>query len=166
MSSTHYVFIARSRVPDRTALQASIDAIGFDLKLHPGYTRFEDSGFLPFVLNGRAGFGFEIYYQDASAVIGDDKNLQMISDGRDYCISMVWSSSMGDLACGMIVSCALTKDFGALVSYEGNPPEPLEAMLACARDVIAEGKGEEPPTASPGPASPGTAPRKPWWKLW
>jgi len=143
MSNTQFAFIERSRVPDRAALQASVDALGFDLKLHPEYTRFDDSGFLPFVLNGEEGFGFEIYYEDAREIIGEDQRLRAHAAGRDYCISMVWRSSMKDLACVMIVSCALTKDFGAVVSYEGEPPEPLEKMLASTQDILKEGEGEK-----------------------
>lgn len=166
MSNTQYAFLQRSDVPDRAALQASVDALGFDLKLHPDYTKFEDSGFLPFVLNGREGFGFEIYYQEASEVLADSEDLSAIAKGRDYCISMVWSSSMNDLACAMIVSCALAKDFGAVISYEGNPPESLEAMLASARDVLQEVEGEEPPTVK-APATPSVSPlKKPWWRVW
>lgn len=35
MSNTQVAFIGRARVPSRSALQASIDALGFDLKLDP-----------------------------------------------------------------------------------------------------------------------------------
>ena len=136
MSNTQFAFLPRAKVPDRNALQSSIDALGFDLKLHPEFTRFEDSGFLPFTFNGEDGPGFEIEYQDASDVTDDDEELEAIADGRDYCISMVWRSSMKDLACVMIVSCALTKDFDAIVSYEGEAPEPLAQMLEATRDII------------------------------
>ncbi len=166
MSNTQFAFIERSRVPDRSALQASIDALGFDLQLHPEYTRFEDSGFLPFILNGREGFGFEIYYQDASEIIGEDQGLLTLAGGRNYCISMLWSSSMNDLACVMIVSCALTKDFGAVVSYEGEPPEPLEKMLASTQDILKEGVGEEPPIVKAAVPDKTPASRTPWWKFW
>lgn len=138
MSNTQFAFIERSSVPDRAALQASVGAMGFDLKLHPEYTPFTDSGFLPFVLNGEEGPGFEVYYEEASKVTGADPRLRPLAAGRDYCISMVWSSSMKDLACVMIVSSALAKDFGAVVSYEGEPPESLESMLASTQAVLKE----------------------------
>ena len=166
MSNTQFAFIERSRVPDRTALQASVDALGFDLKLHPDYTRFDDSGFLPFVLNGKEGFGFEIYYQEASEIIGEDQTLRALAGGRDHCISMVWSSSMNDLACVMIVSCALTKDFGAVVSYEGEPPEPLEKMLSSTHDILKEGAGELPPTVKGVSEESKAVIQRPWWKFW
>ncbi len=165
MSNTQFAFIERSRVPDRSALQASINTLGFDLQLHPEYTRFDDSGFLPFILNGREGFGFEIYYQDTSEIIGEDQRLLTLAGGRDHCISMVWSSSMNDLACVMIVSCALTKDFGAVVSFEGEPPEPLEKMLASTQEILKEGAGEEPPTVKTVALEQTPASRRPWWKF-
>jgi hypothetical protein len=166
MSNTQFAFIDRSRVPDRSALQASIDAMRFDLKLHPEYTPFDDSGFLPFLLNGEEGFGFEIYYQDASEIIGDDRSLGAIANGRDHCISMVWRGSLKDLACVMIVSCALTKDFDAVVSYEGEKPQPLDAMLTATHDVIKDGAGETPPISNGNQTDKPSVRRAPWWKFW
>jgi hypothetical protein len=163
MSNIQYAFIERTRVPDRAELQASIDALGFDLKLHPEYTPFEDSGFLPFVLNAEEGPGFEIQYEAASDLIGAELALQDIAAGRDYCISMAWHGSMKDLACVLIVSCALIKDFDAVVSYEGEPPESLEKLLSEIPGVLAEAKADEAKAAS---RSIDATLKKPWWKLW
>ncbi len=138
MSNTQFAFLNRAAVPDKAALQASIDAMGFNLTLHPDFTRFEDSGFLPFTLNGEEGPGFEISYEDANAVTEDDEDFAAIADGRDYCISMVWRSSLRDLACVMIVSCALAKDFGAVISYEGDDPESLDKMLEATQSILDE----------------------------
>ena len=99
MSNTQFAFLNRASVPDRRALQASIDAMGFDLELYPDFARFEDSGFLPCTLNGEEGPGFEISYDSASDVIDDDEDFASVADGRDFCISMVWRSSVKDLAC-------------------------------------------------------------------
>lgn len=136
MSNTQYAFIDKARVPDRAALQASIDSLGFDLKLHPDYTPFFDAGFLPFVLNGEAGPGFEIFDEPTDDVVGGDRTFREVAQGRDHCIGMSWRGDMKDLACVMIVSCALTKDFGAVVSYEGDDPEPLDEMIEATREII------------------------------
>ena len=45
---------------------------------------------------------------------------------------------MKDLACVMIVSCALAKDFGSVISFEGDAPEPLDAMLDSTRKIVAD----------------------------
>ena len=166
MSNTQFAFIEKSAVPDRSTLQASIDSLGFDLQLHPEYTPFDDSGFMPCVLNGKEGFGFEIYYQNAREVIGESKAIEALAAGRNYCISMVWHSSTNDLACAMIVSCALANDFGAIVSYEGNPPETVESMLASANQFIHDGENEQPPTPKVVSTLNQSNDRKPWWKLW
>lgn len=166
MSNTQFAFVSRSRVPDRAALQASIDALQFDLQLDPDFTPFEDSGFSPCILKGEEGFGFEIYYQEATEITEGDRELQEISGGLDHCISMVWSSSMKDLACAMIVSCSLAKDFGAVISYEGGPPESLEKMLSEIEGVLRDAEGEKPPVLKH--AAPKSMPEanKPWWKFW
>lgn len=163
MSNIQYAFIERGRVPNRSQLQASIDALGFDLKLCPEYTPFEDSGFLPFTLNGEEGPGFDIQYEAASELIGEDQALKRIAAGRDCCISMAWHGSMKDLACVMIVSCALMKDFDSVVSYEGEPPESLDRMLSVVPEVLADAKAQEARDAS---QSVQIKAKKPWWKLW
>jgi hypothetical protein len=142
MSNSQFAFLNRSAVPDRASLQASIDALGFELKLHPGFTPFEDSGFLPCTLKGEEGPGFEIFYEESAEIVGEDDDFKLIADGRDYCISMVWRGSMKDLACVMIVSCALVKDFGAVVSYEGEAPEPLPKLLEATQGIVNDAASE------------------------
>ena len=166
MSNIQYAFISRALVPDRGTLQASIDGLGFDLTLHPEYTPFEDSGFLPFVLQGEDGPGFEITYQDARDLTGDDEAMRVIASDLDYCISMVWHGSMRDLACVMIVSYALAKDFGAVVSYEGNPSELPTALLLGVHEALREAKFEREQASSKQPAPSELARQKPWWKIW
>lgn len=138
MSNTQFAFVERARVPSRAALQASISALGFELQLDPGFLPFENSGFLPFVLNGNDGAGLEIEYLDTAEVIDGDDALSEIAAGKEVCISMVWHSSMEDLACVMIMSCALAKDFGASISYEGEEPAPLQDLLAATHEILRE----------------------------
>lgn len=162
MSNIQYAFVERGRVPDRSALQASIDALAFDLQLHPDYTPFGNQGFLPFVLNGEAGAGFEIQHFPAADVIGGDPALLAVAAGRDHCISMAWHGSMKDLACVLIVSCALIQDSGAIVSYEGEAPEPFDQLLATAREVLDEGHTQDRDAVRQMAAPP----PQPWWKFW
>lgn len=132
MSNTQYVFLMRDKMPNREALQESINALGFDLMLHPDFTPFTDSGFSPCILNGVSDVGFEVLYEAASEIEG----LKHIAGANDLCMEMTWHSSMQDCACAMIVSCALARDFGAVVSYEGDDPEPFEKLFKGAKEVI------------------------------
>jgi hypothetical protein len=163
VSNIQYAFIERQSVPSRSQLQEAIDALGFDLKIHPEYTAFVDSGFLPFTLNGENGPGFEIQYFPASELNSDDEALLRYAAGRDFCISMSWRGSMKDLACVLLVSCALVKDFGAVVSYEGEPPESLSSMLAVVPEVLADADAQAARDASRAVQN---KPKMPWWKLW
>jgi hypothetical protein len=143
MSNSQFAFIQRQSVPDRATLQASLDRLGFDLQLNPDFTPFDDSGFLPFTLNGSEGPGFEIHYSEAQDVVGDDEGFAAIAGGRDYCITMTWGGRMKDLACVMMVSCALAQDFGAVVSYEGEEPQPLDEMLHTVQVALKEAAKEK-----------------------
>lgn len=142
MSNTQYAFLDRSCVPDRSALQSSIEALGFDLQLHPDFTPFTDSGFSPCLLEGREGPGFEICYQSTAEATEGDEGFSALAGDRDFCISMVWRGSMKDLACVMIVSCALAKDFGAVVSYEGEDPSSFDEMLEAAKEIVRDSATE------------------------
>jgi len=139
MSNTQFAFLKQSQVPNREALQASIDRLGFKLTLHPEFKSFEDSGFVPCVLDGASDVGFEVFYSSTSDFFGeDDDDLRTMIGDRDFAIGMVWHSSMKDCACAMIVSCALAKDFDAVISYEGELPEPFESLINNTKDVLIE----------------------------
>lgn len=166
MSNTQIAFLNRGNMPDREALQASIDRLGFNLKLHPEFTPFEDSGFSPCVLDGATDVGFEVFYAPTSEVADGDPNLTAIASGRDFGIGMVWHSSMKDCACAMIVSCALAKDFGAVVTYEGEQPEPFETLLENTKSIVADAAKEEPRVQARHAAPEAPSPKKPWWRLW
>lgn len=136
MSNTQYAFLPRSGVPTRRALQASIDALGFPLKLYPKLDFLKDSGFSPCVLDGEKGAGFEVGFGTSAEVLSDDVNLPKFRKAvgsRDACISMTWHSGMEDCAAALIVGCALAKDFDAVVTYEGNAPEGFARLRKVAR---------------------------------
>jgi len=166
VSNTQYAFLKRSKVPNREALQTSIDRLGFNLKLHPEFTPFEDSGFSPCVLDGIADVGFEVFYSPASNIVEDDAGLQNIVGDNDFFISMVWRGSMKDCACAMIVSCALAKDFDAVISYELNAPEPLETLIQNTKAIINDAAKEMPRGQRQQTATPLPNRSKPWWRFW
>ena len=142
MSNTYFAFINKSDIPSRETLQSTIDSLGFNLELDPDFTPFEDEGFSPCSLNGKENIGFEIYYEEAHEVVGDDTEFQQIKGDKDYCISLSWGSDIYDCVCSMIISCALAKGFGATVSYEGEEPESLEIMLKNTRSLVQDIENE------------------------
>ncbi len=142
MSNTQFAFLKKSRVPSGAALQASIDALGFDLKLDPVLNLLEDSGFSPCVFAGIPDVGFELFTEPAADVMSDSDEFRKVIGDSDISVSMVWRGSMKDCASVLIVSCALAKDFGAVISYEGEPPEPFERLLEATHEAIAEAKKE------------------------
>src|SRR5436190_15282525 len=142
MSNTQFAFIKGTRVPSREALQASIDSLGFDMQVDPELKLLEDEGFSPCTLGGRGETGFELFVTSTSDVIEDEESLADIASDNDTCLSLVWHGSMRDLACVMIVSCALARDFGAIISFEGETPEPLETLLSGARDALKDAAAE------------------------
>lgn len=139
MSQTQFAFLKKEEIPSKEFLQASINSLGYDLKIDPEFTPFEDEGFSPCQLNGEGDVGFEIYYESVEDVADGDKEIIELAEDRDYCISMCWGGSFKDCACVMVVSLALVKDFGAVVSYEGNGVETQDSLVngieECNREI-------------------------------
>ena len=141
MSQTQFVFLNEVDVPNREKLQAALDALNFDLQLDPEFTPFEDEGFSPCILNGEENIGFEIYYEPAADLLedDDDEEFHKIVGAKDYAISLCWGGSFKDCMATLMVSIALSKEFGATVSYQGETVESIEGMLAgiedCAKEI-------------------------------
>jgi hypothetical protein len=117
MSLQQTAYVARATVPDHAALQAAVDALGFDCKIDTFYVPFQCSGFLPCVLAGSES-GFEIYFEAAADVLSDFPNLAGPVASRDVAITFRWGGDMSECACVLIVSAALAKSFGAIVHYQ------------------------------------------------
>jgi hypothetical protein len=117
MSLQQNAYVLRASVPDRAALQAAVDALGFDCKIDSFYVPFQCSGFLPCVLAGSKS-GFEIYFEPAASVLSDFPHLAGTVGSRDVAITFRWGGDMSECACVLIVCAALTKSFGAIVHYQ------------------------------------------------
>lgn len=127
--NTLFAFLKKESVPTRGRLQNAIDELGYDMQLHQAFAPFVNEGFLPCVLMGRDGFGFEIFYEPVSDLIEeDDEEFLAVAGDNDYCISMSFGGSKGDLVCASIVSLVLLQKFGAVISFEGEEPETIESL--------------------------------------
>jgi len=145
MSNSQFAFLKKSNVPSQSEWQQSIDELNFDIKLKidPELLPFEDEGFSPCTWGDTDDdVGFEIFYDPSADIHDDDEDLKRIIGDNDYCISMVWRSSMKDCAAVMIASTALAKGFDAVISYEGEKPDSIEKQIESTNAIIAEAKKE------------------------
>jgi hypothetical protein len=158
MSQLQTAFIEKSRVPDRSKLEESVSALGFDLTIDEFYRPFDCEGFLPCVLKGKKS-GFEIYFESPNEAFQSFPHLKEKVESRDCAISFRWGGDMAECACVLIVSAALAKDFGAVVHYQDND------LLYSAEQLVEEAKGAlRAAESSPHPPPP-PPPKKPWWKF-
>jgi hypothetical protein len=134
MSLQQTAYVLRANVPDRVALQAAVDALGFDCKIDAFYVPFQCSGFLPCVLAGNES-GFEIYFEPAADVLSDFPNLAGTVGSRDVAMTFRWGGDMSECACVMIVSAALARTFNAIVHYQDDD------MLYSADQLVEEARG-------------------------
>jgi len=136
MSNTQFAFINKIDIPSKEKLQASIDALDFNLKLDPNFTPFEDEGFSPCELNGINEVGFEIFYEPIEDIRVEDEELAALAKDKDYCISMSWGGNFNDYACVCIISAALNKDFGTIITYEGEAQNSQNQLIKNAHEAI------------------------------
>ena len=136
MANEQYAFLRKSDVPTREQWQAAIDAAGFDLQLDLEMKPMEDSGFCPCRLSG-VDAGCEIDYDDSTDFLAE---FASIAGDCDYCILFRWGGDFLEGASAMIASYALAKEFGAIVSYEGEPPEDLETLHASTVEMLEAAK--------------------------
>jgi hypothetical protein len=139
VSLTQSAFLERARVPDRTKLEASIRALGFQLTLAESYEPFESSGFLPCVLNG-APSGFEIDFGSTDDALEAFPHLKPHLGGRDCEITFTWGGDMAECACVLIVCAALVTDCDAVVYYDADDlfysaPELISQANSALKDV-------------------------------
>jgi hypothetical protein len=132
MANEQYAFIHKNKVPSRAQWQEAVDAAGFDLQIYPELQAFEHSGFMPCKLLGKDS-GVETYYSPAGEIFEDPAAIEELAVDRDYCISFRWGGSFREAACAMILSYALARVFGAVVSYEGE--EPYQDLAALQKDT-------------------------------
>lgn len=118
MANEQFAFLKSSDVPTCDQWQQAIGRAGFDLKLDPELQPRTNVGFVPCKLNGSEA-GVEMYFDDSSEFMAP---FGAIAGDRDCCISFRWGGSMVECACAMIASYALAESFGAVVSFEGDPP--------------------------------------------
>jgi hypothetical protein len=136
MSNELLAFIDKARVPSREAWQAAINDSGFDLQLDPEMKPLEDSAFSPCTLMGLAS-GVEIWYEGDPEFLND---FSEINQGRNFCITFRWGGDMGECACASIASYTLAKNFGAVVSYQGDGSMSLAELLQGAQEAVDEVK--------------------------
>jgi hypothetical protein len=132
MSNELFAFIDQVKVPTREAWQQAIHQSGFDLQLDPGMKAVGDSRFSPCTLMGTMS-GVEISGVGEVSFLND---FSEIHNGRDFCITFRWGGDMRECACALVASYVLARDFGAIVSFEGNEAMPLEELLQEARDAV------------------------------
>lgn len=112
MARAQTAFLNRKNVPQRPALQAAIDALGFKLTLDEAYAPFETAGYLPCTLDGEDA-GFDIRFQDVAANLSPA--LKAAIADRDAAVGFRWSGDPREQLAALSVCAALAGQFGAVV---------------------------------------------------
>jgi hypothetical protein len=117
MALQQTAYLHGESVPQRDALQATVDALGFDCELDASYVPFKSEGYMPCILMGQ-GSGFEIYFEPAAECLRDFPGLTALVGNRNSAITFRWGGDMAECACVLIVCAALAKCANAIVHYQ------------------------------------------------
>ncbi len=114
-------------MPNRESWQNAITDLDFNVKLEldKKLTPLVDGSLCRCTLNeGREDeHGFEVYNGKAGGEFEDGFLVESIAGDREHYFMLRALSSMGDIACVLIASCALQKGFGSVISYDGKKPK-------------------------------------------
>jgi hypothetical protein len=110
------LFLEKSRIPERAALQNAVDSLGLPFQFYPTLDLVNDSGFSPSSIKG-ASSGFEIYSQSAQEVLPDYPQMRETVGARDWAITLRWGSRMSECACVLAASAAMVKQCDAIAYY-------------------------------------------------
>ncbi len=123
MARALQLLIASARLPQRAALQATVQALGFaTLVLDAGAAPLSSPGYLPCTLDGEDA-GVDLRRAEAEMLPGDDRDLRL---------TLHWSGDAREQACALILAAALAQDSGALVHADGT------AEVLTAADLVAQ----------------------------
>lgn len=130
------VYLLRSQVPDRAALQPAVDALKLKLTLDDGYVPMESSGYLPCTLDGEDA-GFTIRFHDVDADLAALPNLKAALEGRDVAVDFKWSGDAREKVAALGVCAALAKSFGAVVhDLAGDKMLSAEKLISQVREEL------------------------------
>lgn len=108
MSMELHVFLTKARLPDIAQLQATIDDLGFDLKLDPEVTVAAHMGFLPATLMGRES-GFEFDVGPAADIADTYPDFAQQLAVFDRAANFRWCANLDEMTCALAAAAALTR---------------------------------------------------------
>jgi hypothetical protein len=117
MSNSQIVYMERSRVPQRQALQEVIKSLRFRLSVDHTYVPFACSGYLPCTLDGEDA-GVDIRFTDSAAQLAEQPKLLQLVGDRDTALVLRWGGDPRERASALILGAALAHGFGALVQRQ------------------------------------------------
>ncbi len=122
-------YLSREKVPERTPLQQSIDALKLPLKLDGDYLPFETAGYLPCTLDGEDA-GFDLRFGDVAANAASALNL----GERSVALNLKWGGDPREEAAALIFCAALANDFDAVV--QGTEVLSVKQLVTKARSLL------------------------------
>lgn len=104
-------------LPTRSAWQAAIDQLAFDVQLDPDLDLTQDSGFSPTTIRGRES-GFEINLIDGRSLLQHYPALAGKVRESNPAVCFTWGGDLAECACVMAVAAAaLAGGWGATAYY-------------------------------------------------
>ena len=157
MSMEQTAYMERASVPDRAALQAAVDALGFDCQVDEYYVPFECSGCLPCMLNGQLT-GPEIYFEETSECLKQFPHRAEVVGSRDVAVTFRWGARFSESACVCILCAAFAQSCGAIVQYVDDDilysADELFAEAHSALEELVKNPEPDPEDDPPPPAAP------------
>jgi len=134
---TLHAFLPEAGVPERAALQAAIDRLGFDLQLDPGWAPHAAPAYLPCTLEGEDAGVYVRFDREAALPAGTEALAAQRGD-RGTGVQLRWGGDAREQLAATLIAAALAEGFDALVvAADGAEMRTLESLQAEARHLHA-----------------------------
>jgi hypothetical protein len=130
MSVEIYVFVGKSRIPDRATWQAEIEHLRFPLALHANFDPSRDSGYRPVEFRGKPS-GFEFFLDSTQDLIVGLPHLAPKVASLDVCASFRWGGDLSEMFSALAAAASLAK------LTDGVFYDPQDDSVSSAEDAVA-----------------------------
>lgn len=125
MARSYTAFLNRDHIPDLSALQSAIDALGFKLVVDEIYVPLQNSDYLPCTLDGEDA-GLTLKFAKSDTV-----------SGKDTALTLQWSGDPREQVSVVMLAATFAHGFAATVLDQHQQAIPADALLAAARTQFA-----------------------------
>jgi hypothetical protein len=128
MSMTQVAFLKKADLPNKTEIEESIRALGYEFEILDDFENFYGIYGIECTINGQKTF-FEIYFNNPNEITSESEFIKKDLTDQDTAVSFIWGANFAAGASIGLISVALIDKCNALIYY-------LDDEIAYSREML------------------------------